>query len=145
VQCRGRGPLARHDSSGTSGPPVVRHARCLAHATAASGRIVRRVLLLVLDDSQPDGDLPRIFGEARRVLRAGGFILVAFQSGHGTQDVSAAYRRHGHDITLERYNRTPQQISTVLAAAGLQEVARLERQPAGAHERDSQAVVIAKG
>ena len=92
----------------------------------------------------PDGDLPRIFGEARRVLRAGGFILVAFQSGHGTQDVSAAYRRHGHDITLERYNRTPQQISTVLAAAGLQEVARLERQPAGAHERDSQAVVIAK-
>lgn len=91
----------------------------------------------------PDEDLLRIFDEAHRVLRTGGVILVAFQSGHGVRDVSDAYRGHGHDITLERYNRTPQQVSTVLAAAGLQEVARFERQPAGAHERDGQAVVIA--
>ncbi|HEU4812088.1 MAG TPA: methyltransferase domain-containing protein [Nocardioides sp.] len=90
----------------------------------------------------PDEDLPRIFGEAARVLRTGGVILVAFQSGRGTRDLSAAYMRHGHDITLERYNRTPEQVATALAAAGFQEVARLERQPAGAHERDSQGVVI---
>lgn len=92
----------------------------------------------------PDEDLPHIFGEAHRVLRTGGVILVAFQSGQGTRDLSDAYRRHGHDITLERYNRTPQQVATLFAAAGLQEVAHLERQPAGAHERDSQAVVIAR-
>lgn len=91
-----------------------------------------------------DEDLPRIFGEARRVLRTGGFVLVGFQSGRGIRDLSEAYRRHGHDITLERYPRTPQQVVTALAAAGLQEVARFERQPAGAHERDGQAVVIAQ-
>lgn len=92
----------------------------------------------------PDADLPRIFSEASRVLRTGGLILVAFQSGHGSRDVSAAYRRHGHDITLERYNRTPTQIAEELAGCGFQEVARLERRPAGAHERDSQAVLIAQ-
>ena len=91
----------------------------------------------------PDEDLPRIFEEARRVLRTGGVVLVAFQSGRGTRDVSDAYRRHGHDIILERYNRTPRQVETALATAGFQEVARLERQPVGAHERDGQAVVIA--
>jgi ubiquinone/menaquinone biosynthesis C-methylase UbiE len=92
----------------------------------------------------PDTDLPHIFGEARRVLRAGGALLVAFQSGSGTRDVADAYRRHGHNIVLERYNRTPTEVAEVLAAKGLQEVARLERRPVGAHERDSQAVVVAR-
>jgi SAM-dependent methyltransferase len=92
----------------------------------------------------PDHDLPSIFIEAARVLRPGGLILVAFQSGHGTQDVSAAYRRHGHHVTLERYNRTPDDIATALANVGLREVARLERQPAEGRERDSQAVFIAR-
>jgi ubiquinone/menaquinone biosynthesis C-methylase UbiE len=92
----------------------------------------------------PDADLSQIFDEASRVLRADSFILVAFQSGHGTRDVSDAYRSRGHDITLARYNRTPTQIMACLAAAGFREVTRLERQPAGAHERDSQAFLIAK-
>jgi ubiquinone/menaquinone biosynthesis C-methylase UbiE len=92
----------------------------------------------------PDADLPRIFGQARRVLRTGGALLVAFQSGSGTRDVANAYRRHGHDITLERYNRTPTEVAEVLAVTGLQEVARLERRSAGAHERDSQAVLVAR-
>ena len=90
-----------------------------------------------------DADLPRIFGEAHRVLRAGGVALLAFQAGAGTRDVADAYRRHGHDVRLERYNRTPAAIAELLAAAGLQEVARLERRPAGPHERDGQAVLIA--
>jgi SAM-dependent methyltransferase len=92
----------------------------------------------------PDDELPRIFGEANRALRSGGLLLVAFQSGCGIQDVSAAYRRRGHDITLRRYNRTINQVATALAATGFEEVARLERRPAGPHERDSQAVLIAQ-
>ena len=91
-----------------------------------------------------DHDLAIIFNEAARVLRPAGFILVGFQSGKGTQDVSAAYQRRGHHVTLERYNRTTDDIATALADAGLREVARLERQPAGEHERDSQAVLIAR-
>jgi SAM-dependent methyltransferase len=93
----------------------------------------------------PDADLPRIFGEARRVLRPSGLVLVAFQVGHGVQDVSENYRRHGHDIVfLERYRRTPEALAEALALAGLTEVARLVRAAAGT-ERDPQAVLIAQG
>lgn len=92
----------------------------------------------------PDRDLPQIFAEGRRVLRPGGLILVAFQSGSGTRDVSEAYRRRGHDVTLERYLRTPDEIAAVLAQTGFSEVARLERRASGPRERDSQAVLIAR-
>lgn len=91
----------------------------------------------------PDSDLSRIFSEVHRVLRPGGLFLVAFQSGRGVRDVSDNYRRHGHDIRLHRYNRTPGQIATRLASAGMAEVARLTR-AAAPHERDAQAVVVAR-
>jgi ubiquinone/menaquinone biosynthesis C-methylase UbiE len=92
----------------------------------------------------PDDDLPRIFDEASRILRPDGMVLVAFQSGQGTLDVSGAYRRHGHDVTLERYRRTPDELAAALAIAGFREVSRLERQPATDREIDGQAVLIAR-
>lgn len=91
-----------------------------------------------------DRDLPRILDEACRVLRARGVVLVGFQSGHGAHDVSGAYRGRGHDVTLVRYRRTPDQIAQMLAEAGFHEVARLERRPSLPHERDGQAVLIAR-
>lgn len=91
----------------------------------------------------PDTGLPRIMSEVRRVLRPAGLALVAFQSGSGVQDVSENYRRRGHDVTLCRYNRTPEEITGAVAAAGMGEVARLVRAAAG-QERDAQAVVIAQ-
>ena len=91
----------------------------------------------------PDPDLPQIMSEVRRVLRPNGLALVAFQSGRGVQDVSENYRRRGHDITLHRYNRTPEQIARALGSVGMTEVARLAR-AAAAHERDAQAVLIAR-
>jgi SAM-dependent methyltransferase len=90
----------------------------------------------------PDRDLPPIFGEAARVLRTGGLLLLAFQSGDEILDVSEAYRRRGHDVTLERYQRTPDRLARLLGEAGFDEVARLQRQPT--RERDSQAVLIAR-
>lgn len=90
----------------------------------------------------PDEDLPLILREARRVLRPRGGFLVAFHAGSGTTDVSENYHRRGHNITLHQYNRTPEQMSHHLASAGLREVARLQRAPAG-HETDDQAVLIA--
>ena len=91
----------------------------------------------------PDADLPRIMAEARRVLRPRGLLLLAFQSGCGTHDVSDSYRRRGHEIVLDRYNRTPEQIGQAVTSAGLIEIARLERAATG-NERDPQAVLIAQ-
>ncbi|GAA6525595.1 class I SAM-dependent methyltransferase [Intrasporangium sp. DVR] len=91
----------------------------------------------------PDTDLPRIAEELGRLLRPGGVVLVAFQSGQGARDVSGSFRRHGHDVTLHRYLRTLDEVSRALGSTGLAEVARFERR-AVRPERDSQAVVIAE-
>ena len=92
--------------------------------------------------TSPTG-LPQVLSEAVRVLRPHGHVLVAFQSGEGTRDVSQAYRRFGHDVELQRHLHTVDQVAAHLEALGLQEVARLERSPRGS-ERDSQAVILAR-
>jgi hypothetical protein len=68
---------------------------------------------------------------------------VGFQSGEGTRDVSGAYRRFGHEIQLQRYLFTADQVASQLEAAGLREVCRLVRRAQGM-ERDDQAVLLAK-
>lgn len=68
---------------------------------------------------------------------------MGFQSGAGSRDVSAAYRRFGHDVRLERHRYTADQVAVWLEAAGLREVRRMVRRARGA-ERDDQAVVLAQ-
>jgi ubiquinone/menaquinone biosynthesis C-methylase UbiE len=84
----------------------------------------------------------RIFAEVGRVLRPAGHVVVGFQSGTGTRDVSAAYRRFGHDVRLERHLCTPDQVASALEAAGLREVCRLLRRAQG-EETDDQAFLLA--
>jgi len=91
----------------------------------------------------PPSGQPRIFAEATRVLRPTGHLLVGFQSGEGTRDVSGAYRQFGHEIQLERYLYTADQVASQLEAAGLREVCRLVRRAQG-KEKDDQAVLLAK-
>ena len=91
----------------------------------------------------PPASLAPIFTEASRVLRPGGHVLVGFQAGEGTRDVSAAYRRFGHDIQLERHLHTADRIAVQLEAAGLREVCRLVRRAQGG-ERDDQAMLLAE-
>ncbi|WP_369054328.1 class I SAM-dependent DNA methyltransferase [Kineococcus terrestris] len=88
-------------------------------------------------------DHPRVFAEVARVLRPGGHVVVAFQSGEGVRDVSAAYRRLGHDVRLERYLVTADEVAAGLRDVGLREECRLVRRPRGA-EQDDQAVVLAQ-
>lgn len=91
----------------------------------------------------PPAGLDRIFAEVTRVLCPGGHVLVGFQAGEGTRDVSTAYRRFGHEIELDRYLHTPDHVASVMAAAGLREVCRLVRAAVG-NETDDQAVLLAE-
>lgn len=88
----------------------------------------------------PEGQ-PAIYAEAARVLKPGGHLLVAFQSGEGTRDVSSAYARFGHDVELERHLFTADQVAAWAHAAGLTETARLVRRPQP-NERDDQAALL---
>jgi SAM-dependent methyltransferase len=90
----------------------------------------------------PDDDLPRIAGEARRVVRPEGLVLVAFQVGEAARDVGEGYRALGHDVRLTRFHRSLDRWSAVLEAAGLSEVARLQRAPMG--EKDPQGFLLAR-
>lgn len=88
-------------------------------------------------------ELPLVLAETRRVLRPGGQVLLGFQAGSGTHDLSAAYRRYGHRLRLERHRHDPDVVAGQLRDAGLAEVARLVRRPAGS-ESDDQAVLLAE-
>lgn len=91
----------------------------------------------------PPAGQARIFAEVRRVLRPAGHVIVGFQSGRGTRDVSAAYRRFGHEVLLERHLYTPDDVAARLEAVGLRESCRLVRRAQG-RERDDQAVLLAR-
>jgi SAM-dependent methyltransferase len=88
-------------------------------------------------------DLQAVLREAHRVLRPGGSILAAFQSGEGVQELSEACRRRGHDLSLLRYLRTSEDMADELTSAGFTVTARLERGPVGEREVENQAVLIA--
>ena len=90
-----------------------------------------------------DQDLRDLLREAHRVLRPGGSILVAFQSGDGIQDLSDSYRRRGYDLSLLRYLRSPERMAHELTSARFTVTARLERRPVGDRETENQAVLIA--
>jgi ubiquinone/menaquinone biosynthesis C-methylase UbiE len=90
----------------------------------------------------PHSGQPRIFAETARVLRAGGHVLVGFQSGEGVRDVAWAYRQLGHEIELERHLYTADVVAAHLEAVGLREVCRLVRRAQG-NERDDQAFLLA--
>ncbi|WP_206054058.1 class I SAM-dependent methyltransferase [Nocardioides iriomotensis] len=85
----------------------------------------------------------RIFAEAARVLRPGGHLLVGFQAGTGTKDVSAAYSRYGHDVELERHLFTADEVAARLEAVRVRELTRLVRRAEGP-EHDDQAIVLGR-
>lgn len=89
----------------------------------------------------PAADLRRALAELVRVVRPGGHLLVGFQAGTGSQDLTETYRRLGHEVALVRHRRTADEMATLLLGLGTHEVARLIRSPVGT-EVDDQAVLL---
>lgn len=91
----------------------------------------------------PDEDLDRMVGEMARVLKPGGLLLVAFQSGEGMRRVGEGFAALGFEVVLNRHHRSLEYMAARLAEHGLDVVARLEREAMG-DEEDPQAVVLAR-
>ncbi|MFG1839667.1 class I SAM-dependent DNA methyltransferase [Micromonospora sp. NPDC049175] len=101
------------------------------------------VLLWYSTIHTPPAGQARVFAEVARVLRPTGHLLVGFQAGEGTRDLSEPYRRRfGHEIHLERHRYTADQVAAEIEAAGLREECRLVRRARGT-ERDDQAFLLA--
>lgn len=75
----------------------------------------------------PDSDLPTVFAEFHRVLAPGGHVLIGFQS--GPDDHLHLAERFGHEMSLDYYFRTPDQVADLLTGAGLTLRARTVREP----------------
>ncbi|HEY3687049.1 MAG TPA: class I SAM-dependent methyltransferase [Streptosporangiaceae bacterium] len=92
----------------------------------------------------PDERLPGVFGEFRRVLRPGGYALVAFQVGDGVEHRS---RAGAHDVALDFHYRDPDAVAGLLERAGLAVRARTVRAPvtSGDYPEDTpQAFLLAR-
>lgn len=90
-----------------------------------------------------DGEVALMLREAGRVLRAGGLLLIAFQTGDGVREVGRGFRDCGHDIRLLRYHRRAVLMEGELRRAGFSVIASLDRAPVGP-EADGQAVLIGR-
>jgi ubiquinone/menaquinone biosynthesis C-methylase UbiE len=87
----------------------------------------------------PEG-LPAVVAELRRVLTAGGHLLLGFQA--GADEHRTLTHAYGHDVHCDAWLHDPDTVSGVLEDAGFVVDARLVREPAGA-ERRPQASLLA--
>ena len=83
---------------------------------------------------------PALFAELARVVRPGGWLLLAFQVGDEVVPIRHAY---GHDVQLDAFRLPPGAVRAEFEAAGFSEQARLVREPADS-EKTQHAYVIAR-
>jgi SAM-dependent methyltransferase len=84
-----------------------------------------------------------VIGEFHRVLRPGGYALMAFQVGDDTLRLEEVF---GHDVSLDFHRLQPDAVVALLGDAGFEVTARLVRapDPAGAAAQIPQGFLIAR-
>jgi SAM-dependent methyltransferase len=89
----------------------------------------------------PPAEHRAVYAGFRRVLKPGGYLLLAFQRGEEIRRITDAYGHH--DLRLDAYRLQPDRVEADLAEAGFASVARLTRAPIDS-EKNPQAYVIAR-
>ncbi|QOV47725.1 class I SAM-dependent methyltransferase [Streptomyces chromofuscus] len=90
----------------------------------------------------PDEHLPATFAEFHRVLRPGAPVLLSFQTTEAEDHLHIS-ERFGHEIALDYYWRTPEQVEQLLIEAGLAPYARVRREADGG-EKYARAFLLAR-
>ena len=93
----------------------------------------------------PTEQLPRVFAEVHRVLSPGGRALFAFQTGDGTPTHRRDAEWLGHRVSLTAWCRPLDDVTGLLAAAGLPVHAQLHRDPDEAEAQPRAYVFARKG
>ena len=75
----------------------------------------------------PDSALPEVFAQFRRVLRAGGPLVVGFHAGEGSRLKSEGYG--GHPMKVYVHRRQPAQVAALMREAGFTVEAQLLLSP----------------
>lgn len=90
----------------------------------------------------PPEELPVLAKELARVLRPGGWLLIAFQVGDNERRrIENAY---GHDVAANAYRLDPDFVAGLLADAGFVVDARMVREPGPTYEATQQAYLMAR-
>lgn len=74
----------------------------------------------------PASERPDVIGELHRVLRPGGYALLAFQVGDDVLHLDEAF---GHEVSLDFHRLQPDAVVALLDDAGFDLIARLVRAP----------------
>lgn len=106
-----------------SHPTTVGSLTALPYADASFDGVVAWYSMI----HSPDDQVAVTLAGARRVLRPGGSVLVASQTGEGMRDVADAYRRLSHDVELMRWGRSVAVMRGLLEEAGFAVTAVMER------------------